>query len=229
MSEKAATNRVENWALGDIRPYPNNVKKHTPEQVAEVAASIKRFGPDQPIVVDGAGVIIKGHGRLLAAQHLGMKTFPVIVRTDLTAAEANLSRVVDNRVARTEDDAEKLQLELGTILEAGEFSQEDFSGMGFSEKEINFGDMDLGEMDIEQTLENLADATDSQMTKTEQAVADVKVKEVNLHSAFGFKHVPGAYAPAVSQFIALLQAAAGEDGPIALGKFAQAYVNANSR
>ena len=54
--------------LDEITPYALNNKKHPQEQVDKIAASIVEFGVDQPIVVDGDGVIIKGHGRALAAR-----------------------------------------------------------------------------------------------------------------------------------------------------------------
>ena len=55
----------------EIRPYEKNAKKHPKKQIEQVAASIKEFGMNQPIVVDKEGVIIVGHGRYAALQHLG--------------------------------------------------------------------------------------------------------------------------------------------------------------
>ena len=59
--------KVESWDVEKLIPYENNVKIHDEKQVKKIAESIKRFGWDQPIVVDKDGVIIKGHGRRLAA------------------------------------------------------------------------------------------------------------------------------------------------------------------
>ncbi len=72
---------IELWDLDKIIPYEKNAKTHHTEWIA---SSIKEFSIDQPIVVDGNGVIIKGHGRLKAAEQLKLKKFPVIVRNDLT-------------------------------------------------------------------------------------------------------------------------------------------------
>jgi len=54
-------------------PYINNAKTHPPEQIVKIAASIAEFGFDQPIVLDGQGVVIKGHGRREASLKLGLK------------------------------------------------------------------------------------------------------------------------------------------------------------
>jgi len=87
---------IQQWKLEKIIPYSRNAKKHHQDWIT---ASVRDFKPDQPIVVDADGVIIKGHGRLEAAKQLGMKTFPVIVRDDLTPEQVRLSRIADNRSA----------------------------------------------------------------------------------------------------------------------------------
>ena len=56
-----------------IKPYSKNAKKHDKKQIQKVANSIKEFGFNQPVVVDKAGVLIVGHGRLEAAKLLGLK------------------------------------------------------------------------------------------------------------------------------------------------------------
>ena len=59
--------KVEYLSPGELYPYPQNAKIHTPDQVKRIAASIKAFGFQQPIVVDKDNVVIIGHGRLFAA------------------------------------------------------------------------------------------------------------------------------------------------------------------
>ena len=61
---------IVNMPTGDLIPYENNTKIHPPEQVDHIANSIKRFGWQQPIVVDRNNVVIIGHGRLLAAKQM---------------------------------------------------------------------------------------------------------------------------------------------------------------
>jgi ParB-like chromosome segregation protein Spo0J len=67
-------------ATADLLPYINNAKKHSADQVAMLAASIKEFGFNNPILTDGDNGVIAGHGRLQAAQKLGLKTVPTIGR-----------------------------------------------------------------------------------------------------------------------------------------------------
>jgi ParB-like chromosome segregation protein Spo0J len=229
MSTNSNTPKIVSMALDEIKPYDNNVKKHDDDQVKTIAASIRKFGVDQPIVVDGDNVIIKGHGRLLAAKSLGMTHFPVIVRLDLSPEEANAARIIDNRVARTDDDVEKLKVEMDRILGSGEFEMSDMLDLGFTEKELNFSLEEFEDLNVSSTIENLEEATESQMSKTDDLLKEIRVKPVNIHQVFGFKHVPGEYAKAISDFIAMIEASGTVDGPTALGKFAEQYVRTNAR
>lgn len=104
--------------------YANNSKLHPPEQVAAIAKSIEAFGFDQPVVVDSNMVIIKGHGRTLAAIKLGLPTIPVIVREDIAPNDARFLREVDNQIQSAEWDIENLGSELRELQGLGklEFS-----------------------------------------------------------------------------------------------------------
>ena len=97
---------VKNVAIGLLKPYAKNAKKHPDEQVDKIARSIKEFGFKQPIVVDKKNVVIIGHGRLLAAKRLGLLEVPVVVADDLTPEQVNALRLADNKVAESPwDDA----------------------------------------------------------------------------------------------------------------------------
>jgi hypothetical protein len=96
---KHPASRVEVWPLSRIEPYPNNPRTHPPAQVALLAELIKRRGVDQPIVVDEDGVILKGHGRRMAAMLAGLDDFPVVVRRGLSEVEKSAMRIEDNQVA----------------------------------------------------------------------------------------------------------------------------------
>ena len=87
----------EIWPIEEIRPYPGNPRTHPEEQVKFLADILKRVGPDQPIVVDENGEILKGHGRRLAAIRAGLKSFPVYQRFGLTPNEKFEMRVSDNQ------------------------------------------------------------------------------------------------------------------------------------
>jgi ParB-like nuclease domain len=100
----------------ELTPYAQNAKRHSNTQVDRLAGIIARFGFDVPIVVDGDGVIVKGHARREAALRLKMEKVPVVVRSDLTEHELMAARIADNRVAEGQEyDVEKLQLELGEL------------------------------------------------------------------------------------------------------------------
>ena len=112
---KPCSTKVTMWPIDRVVPYINNAKSHPPEQVDKIAGSIAEFGFDQPIVVDGDGIVIKGHGRLLAARKLGLSSVPVLVRTDLTPAQVKAARIADNRVAQSPWDNAMLALDIGEL------------------------------------------------------------------------------------------------------------------
>ena len=115
----------------ELIPYSNNVKAHPDDQVKKIASSIKNYGWDQPIVVDGDNEIIKGHGRLQAAELLGLNEVPVIRREDLTDAEAKAARIADNKTAESPWNDDLLVTELEVL---GDFDAE---SLGFDESELD--------------------------------------------------------------------------------------------
>ena len=104
----------------DLIPYINNAKTHPEEQVIKIAASIKEFGFNAPILVDGDNQIIAGHGRLQAAKKIGLKAVPVVVLDHLSEAQKKAYILADNRlgeVGGTEWDMELVSLELESLNE----------------------------------------------------------------------------------------------------------------
>lgn len=87
------------WPLDKVKPYSHNPRTHPPAQIKLLAQLLERFGPDQDIVVDEHGVILKGHGRRLAAIEAGMKDFPVTQRSGLSEEDKSAIRIADNQVA----------------------------------------------------------------------------------------------------------------------------------
>jgi hypothetical protein len=87
------------WTWDRVRPYPHNARTHPPAQVTLLATLLRKYGPDQPIVVDEEGVILKGHGRRLAAIEGELGGFWVLQRTGLPEAEKIAMRIADNQVA----------------------------------------------------------------------------------------------------------------------------------
>lgn len=110
--------KIEYRDPASLKPYPGNPKKHPPEQVAAIAASIRASLFDQPVVVDKDDFIIKGHGRTLAALSLKMELIPVVV-SDRAAHENALNRVLDNRLTSREYDTAALRPELEHLAGIG--------------------------------------------------------------------------------------------------------------
>ena len=63
---------IEHLPVGQLRPYDRNARTHSAKQIAQIAASIAAFGFNNPVLIDGDGTVIAGHGRLAAAQKLGL-------------------------------------------------------------------------------------------------------------------------------------------------------------
>lgn len=94
-----------------IKPYAKNAKKHPEKQVAQIAASIKAFGFNQPIVVDKQGVIIVGHGRYEAAKAMKLAVVPCL-ELDLTEEQAKAYRLADNKLNESDWDMDIVIAEL---------------------------------------------------------------------------------------------------------------------
>lgn len=105
------------WPIQRVLPYASNAKVHPERQISEITASIKQFGFINPVLVDAKGVLIAGHGRIIAARNMGFKKVPVIKLGHLTDAEAKALRIADNSIAvsGTSWDAEMLESELTTL------------------------------------------------------------------------------------------------------------------
>jgi hypothetical protein len=122
--------------------YDRNPRTHTAAQVGLLARMITEYGWTNPILVDGKRGVIAGHGRLLAAQQLGMETVPVIELTHLTAAQKRAYVIADNASALQGGwDEELLLLELGELRDDG-FNL-DLTGFANRELTALFGDHDV--------------------------------------------------------------------------------------
>ena len=111
--------------VSELTPYGKNAKTHDEKQIANVANSIKRFGWQQPIVVDEQGVVVIGHCRLLAAKKLGLREVPVTIASGLTEDEVKELRIADNKTNESPWD-------LGLLAE-------DIEGLNFEGFDLDFG------------------------------------------------------------------------------------------
>jgi DNA modification methylase len=80
-------------------PYAENARTHSDAQVAQIAASIEQFGFVNPVLVDAEGVLIAGHGRVMAAKRLGLASVPALRLGHLSPAQARALRLADNQIA----------------------------------------------------------------------------------------------------------------------------------
>ncbi len=108
--------KIEQWPTDKLVPYARNARTHSDSQVAQIAASIAEFGFTNPILAGSDGVIVAGHGRLAAAQKLGIATVPVVVLDHLTPTQRRALVIADNRIAENAGwDEAMLQVELADL------------------------------------------------------------------------------------------------------------------
>jgi hypothetical protein len=125
--------KLERWPIERLVPYEKNARTHSPEQVAQIAASIQEFGFTNPILVASDDGILAGHGRLAAAKDLGLKEVPVVVLDHLTPTQRRAYVLADNKLALNAGwDEEMLQQEIAA-LSLVDF---DLSLMGWSDDEL---------------------------------------------------------------------------------------------
>ncbi len=125
--------QVEYRDTGALVPFVRNPRLHPDWQIAQIAASIMEFGFVNPILVGADGVLIAGHGRLLAAQRLGMPQVPVIELGHLSEVQRRALVVADNRIAENAAWDEEL---LRSILEELREEGYDLDVVGFSDDEL---------------------------------------------------------------------------------------------
>lgn len=111
---------VERRAIEALIPYVNNARTHSDAQVAQIAASMKEWGWTNPILVDETGLIIAGHGRVMAARKLGLTEAPVMVAKGWTEAQKKAYVLADNQLAANAGwNAELLSTELKGLDASG--------------------------------------------------------------------------------------------------------------
>ena len=126
--------KIEQLPTGDLIPYARNSRTHSDAQVAAIAGSIREFGFTNPVLIDGENGIIAGHGRVLAAQKLGMDKVPCIRLGHLTEAQKRAYVIADNKLALNAGwDEELLKVELQELVDA----DPELAGLtGFTEEEL---------------------------------------------------------------------------------------------
>jgi len=117
--------KIEYLSKNDLKPYANNAKIHTAEQVEQIKKSIREFGFNDPIAVWHDNEIVEGHGRLLAVMEMDeIETVPVIRLDELTEEQRRAYSLVHNKLTMNTDfDLDLLSLELDSLAE---FNMSDF-------------------------------------------------------------------------------------------------------
>lgn len=142
------SDRIEQVDISRLRPYKNNAKKHSDEQIQKLEASIKEFGFLSPCLIDREYNLIAGHGRVEAAKRLGWATVPCIYADGLTEAQRRAYILADNRLgelAAWDDDLVSSELE---ALKALDF---DITLTGFDDDDIVLPEEEVHDDDFDVT------------------------------------------------------------------------------
>ena len=127
-------------SVKELVPYARNSRTHSDEQISQIMSSIKEFGFTNPILTDGENGIIAGHGRVMAAQRLGMEEVPTIELSHLTEAQKKAYIIADNKLALNSGwDEEMLAIEMQELHDIGY----DLDLIGFTPEELEEMDIDL--------------------------------------------------------------------------------------
>lgn len=131
--------KIETLKTADLIPYARNSRTHSEQQVAQIAGSIREFGFTNPVLIDAENGIIAGHGRILAAQKLGLKDVPCIRLDHLTETQRKAYVIADNKLALNSGwDEEMLGLELADLRD----DDFDLALLGFSDDELGAFDVE---------------------------------------------------------------------------------------
>ena len=146
---------VPNWPLADLIPDERNARVHSPDQVARLVASIRKFGFVNPVIVRPDGRLLAGHGRTYAAIQAGLRAVPAIVVPHLSDDEARAYILADNRLAELAEWNEDLLLsELEAVrdiapdlVEAAGFTEDEIAALASEEEELPDEEKGEGESD----------------------------------------------------------------------------------
>lgn len=178
-SKRWPVENVSRRSVADLVPYVQNPKLHPPAQVDLIAKSMATYGQAQVILIDEAGEIIAGHGRVLAAKQLGWSEIVVGEARGWSETEKRAYRILDNQLAhRAPWDDALLSAELGQLM-ALEF---DLSSLGFDPDQLAAFGLGVGEMELPVLPDGDRPAFrqitftvhETQVTPIEQALAKAK-------------------------------------------------------
>ena len=136
-----------------LSPYNGNARTHSPAQVDKIVKSIREFGWTNPVLIDGANGVIAGHGRLLAAEKLGLAQVPCIELAGLSEAQKRAYIIADNKTALDAGwDNELLNVEFAALaaldfdLELTGFSLDEIDALGVGDEPKGAGQSGAGSL-----------------------------------------------------------------------------------
>lgn len=171
--------KIEYLSKTDLKPYANNAKIHTPEQVEQIKKSIREFGFNDPIAVWHDNEIVEGHGRLMAAMEMDdVKVVPVIRLDELTDEQRRAYMLAHNKLTMNTDfDLDLLSEEITELSETL-----DLTDFGFNEREIL-------ELTIDDSPEEIPDTKPQPQPQFEVGTAQVPQYE---HPEYAGGFIPAA-------------------------------------
>lgn len=212
-------------SVDELIPYVNNARTHSDEQITQIASSIKEFGFNAPIILDGANGVLAGHGRLLAAKKLGLKEVPCVENKDLTEAQKKAYILADNKIALNSGwNEELLKIEFEDLklenfnLDLTGFDSEEIEGLfdavpALDDKYTLKVETPQYEIKGEKpTLKELfnSDKTNALIARIEQAKIPQDIKDFlklasYRHTVFNYTNIAEYYANAPKEVQALFE------------------------
>ena len=154
---------VQQIELEQLVPYARNARTHSESQVAQIAGSIAEFGFVNPVLVGGDNIIIAGHGRVMAAKKLGLKTVPTIKLDHLTENQRRALVIADNKIAENAGwDEELLRLELQNLAD----EDFDLDLLGFDDVELDDLLTSLDDDEAAALDENIPEVQENPVSRT---------------------------------------------------------------
>ena len=222
-------NQIKQALVTDLKPYENNARTHSEDHIKQIVRSIEEFGFTNPVLVDGAGGIIAGHGRVLAAMQMGLETVPTLCLDHLTDEQKRAYILADNKLALNAGwDEDLLRIELGELQALGYDST--LTGFSAADIEAILADKDLSGDNpytnkiIAQTYNpsdkkpDLSELYDSKKRDDLQEVikaADIPEEDkvilmeaANRHTVFNYQKIADYYAHSGPDVQALMEASA---------------------
>lgn len=129
--------------VSDLRPFEGNARRHSRKQLAQISASIRKFGFTNPVLITDDDLILAGHGRVEAAKSLGMSEIPTVRLSQMTEADRRAYVIADNKLALNAGwDAEVLAGEMQALIEIG-FDVE-LTGFSLAEIDLTIAEAEQG-------------------------------------------------------------------------------------